>query len=734
MKLLLVRLTIFSLFIVGMTQLSVAQSVAPCGTVPLSEEKTIQLERQMREVLLKQFRTSNSGMTCVPIKVHDIRDDAGTGALDMTMLNRGIANLNYHYATAGIEFFLCGTINTINNSIYYDFDSPEENTLTTVISPRVTNAFNLYLANTVASGGTAVAGYAYFPANSQVSTVCMMDKSYLANSHNGTLVHEYGHHFNLPHTHNGTENGNADANAENVPRSGAGSNCTTRGDFLCDTGADPRGTTTNCVYTGTGLDILGNAYTPPLNNIMSYYPDDCGGLFTTGQYGRITAALTVRQGHSVYNLSCAPTAVTAPSGTTSSQVGNAVLVTWTDNAANESGYLIERSTTSSSAGFSALIMGGVAPNVTTYTDNAIASNTNYWYRVKSSNGNCNTYSNVASVTTGLIYCLPTYIDAPYCSNATISNVTMAGSPGFNNNSTCSGSAYTDYASTISATVVAGSIYAFSITRSAPYNRYLQVYIDFNQDGDFNDTGEKILPDNTVAPAVYSGSLTIPTTALNGNTRMRVIMKNQVTISSACETNMTFGESEDYRLTIVGGALPVGLLYFTGFPANGGVQLNWSTSFEQHNELFVVEKSINGMVFEVLDTLKGKGHSNTLEKYTLLDPAPFPSITYYRIKQVDSDGSYKYYATLSVSLVGEENVLVYPNPAQHVVNISVHALAASWIHYDVMAFTGAVLWSGSFHVHVGENNHPIAIATLTPGMYYVNVKTDSKSSLYRILKQ
>ncbi|MBC7486759.1 MAG: hypothetical protein H7282_08405 [Cytophagaceae bacterium] len=111
---------------------------------------------------------------------------------------------------------------------------------------------------------------------------------------------------------------------------------------------------------------------------MSYYPDQCGGSFTAGQYGRIAAALTVRQGHSAYNLSCAATAVNAPSGLTAVQVGNSITINCVDNATNEIGYLIERSTTSASAGFSAIIMGGVAPDVSTYSDNSISSSTNYW--------------------------------------------------------------------------------------------------------------------------------------------------------------------------------------------------------------------------------------------------------------------------------------------------------------------------------------------------------------------
>jgi hypothetical protein len=80
-------------------------------------------------------------------------------------------------------------------------------------------------------------------------------------------------------------------------------------------------------------------------------------------------------------------------------------LTFTDNSSNETGFIIERSTTSTTEGFVAI--GGVAPNITTYLDQTTTAFTTYYYRVKASNSS-NQYSSVFTITTSLNYCIPTY--------------------------------------------------------------------------------------------------------------------------------------------------------------------------------------------------------------------------------------------------------------------------------------------------------------------------------------
>ncbi|RAJ17049.1 M14 family zinc carboxypeptidase [Olleya aquimaris] len=79
-----------------------------------------------------------------------------------------------------------------------------------------------------------------------------------------------------------------------------------------------------------------------------------------------------------------------------------------------------------------------------------------------------------------------------------------------------------------------------------YNEGVAVWIDFNQDGDFEDAGEQVVSSNP-SQNVVSENITIPLSALTGLTRMRVSMKYNA-VPTSCET-FTYGEVEDYTVNI-----------------------------------------------------------------------------------------------------------------------------------------------------------------------------------------
>ena len=308
-----------------------------CGTAdPTPEQVRYTLE------VIDKANARNTGTTLLPIRIHIVTLDDGTGGISLEDINIGMSYLNYHYLDAGIEYFICD-VNYIASTLHYDFNSSNEDAL---CQPHeVDDAINIFFVNSINNG--AWCGYAYFPSSQDYSLRILMDNDCTTGSDNGTLVHELGHFFALHHTHRGTENGNMHSAAEHVPRSGPQSNCGTDGDLLCDTEADPLGTINNCMYTGGGnsqTDIYGNPYDPPIDNIMSYYSDACGGRFTPNQYTRIANGLTTRLNYTTYDVDgCTPATVTDPSALTSTQTDYTMTVNWTDNASNETGYLIERS-------------------------------------------------------------------------------------------------------------------------------------------------------------------------------------------------------------------------------------------------------------------------------------------------------------------------------------------------------------------------------------------------------
>jgi hypothetical protein len=120
-----------------------------------------------------------------------------------------------------------------------------------------------------------------------------------------------------------------------------------------------------------------------------------------------------------------------------------------------------------------------------------------------------------------------------------------------NNTTTGSGGYANYTS-ISTTVNKGSAYTVTLTptfASTAYTEYFRVYIDYNGDLDFSDAGELVYSSPGTTAAV-SASISIPTTAITGNVRMRVMMKDGA-ITGPCES-FTYGEVEDYTLSIQAG--------------------------------------------------------------------------------------------------------------------------------------------------------------------------------------
>ncbi|WP_460220495.1 M14 family zinc carboxypeptidase [Psychroserpens sp. MEBiC05023] len=111
--------------------------------------------------------------------------------------------------------------------------------------------------------------------------------------------------------------------------------------------------------------------------------------------------------------------------------------------------------------------------------------------------------------------------------------------------------YTDYTN-MSTVLRKGTQYTITITPTwtpTVYNEAYSVWIDYNNDGDFEDAGEQVYTEAPTQATSVSGDFTIPTGAIESKTRMRVSMKWNG-IPDPCET-FQYGEVEDYTVVLVG---------------------------------------------------------------------------------------------------------------------------------------------------------------------------------------
>ena len=110
-------------------------------------------------------------------------------------------------------------------------------------------------------------------------------------------------------------------------------------------------------------------------------------------------------------------------------------------------------------------------------------------------------------------------------------------------------------------------------------------------------------------------------------------------------------------------LPVELMSFLVWPNETNVELTWSTASEVNNDNFIIEKSMDRLIFEPIGMQVGKGNSSEITDYYFMDEYPSSGLSYYRLKQTDFDGKESYSKIESVYFdSGEEfSFNVYPNP-------------------------------------------------------------------------
>lgn len=119
-----------------------------------------------------------------------------------------------------------------------------------------------------------------------------------------------------------------------------------------------------------------------------------------------------------------------------------------------------------------------------------------------------------------------------------------------------------------------------------------------------------------------------------------------------------------------GILPVTLSSFNGAlkPASEQVQLEWTTSAELNNERFIIETSTEGEVFNRIGEIAGAGTTTEAHTYQFTHQTPSAGVNYYRLKQVDFDGTFAYSKVIAVNAGGNDKIFAFPNPVQDQLNI------------------------------------------------------------------
>ena len=212
-----------------------------------------------------------------------------------------------------------------------------------------------------------------------------------------------------------------------------------------------------------------------------------------------------------------------------------------------------------------------------------------------------------------------------------------------------------------------------------------------------------------------------TTAVSGG--YAVTSHNNTTLSSASFTN--FSQSTP-------APLPLTLTSFTGKNMDDQyVALQWTTGMEQNVDHFEVERCLDGIHFRTVLTVKAVGNSRTEQQYTGNDMSPGSGMNYYRLRMVDLDGNFTY-SPIVVVRMGKKSVepLIYPNPVDGAINI----VAGRESMKEVNVYDASGRRSIQMINTTASSTLAIPCDDLAPGIYIVEIRTDTQRYLKKVIKR
>ena len=182
-----------------------------------------------------------------------------------------------------------------------------------------------------------------------------------------------------------------------------------------------------------------------------------------------------------------------------------------------------------------------------------------------------------------------------------------------------------------------------------------------------------------------------------------------------------------NVTIASGApLPVELTRFSATTKSQSVGLSWATASEKNNDRFEVQRSVTGTEFQTIGSVKGQGSTSNAHEYTFEDSRPLPGLLYYRLRQVDSDGTgvYSPVATARVQLA--PIATAYPNPSANTLTLPT---LVGPVGYRIFNSLGQTLLSGQ---SVGDAQ--LDLSQLAKGSFFLEITTESGRAIQRLVRE
>jgi len=156
-----------------------------------------------------------------------------------------------------------------------------------------------------------------------------------------------------------------------------------------------------------------------------------------------------------------------------------------------------------------------------------------------------------------------------------------------------------------------------------------------------------------------------------------------------------------------------------------VILKWITTHETNEQLFLIEKSTDNLVFEPMSSQHGKGVSAFPNTYSFEDTSTQnDGITYYRLTQYDTDGAIVFTQTQKVerTVTPKFEVVLYPNPITEATRLAVNNTNGELIQISIFDLTGQLVYSHQIQSEKGNQEIILPLQDLKTGIYLLTMQS------------
>lgn len=186
--------------------------------------------------------------------------------------------------------------------------------------------------------------------------------------------------------------------------------------------------------------------------------------------------------------------------------------------------------------------------------------------------------------------------------------------------------------------------------------------------------------------------------------------------------------------LVDNPLPVQWINFELNHTKTGVELIWSAIENPQTLEYMIQKSTDAVEFQDLEKIIAEKEIFEINSYQSFDNEVNSNIIYYRIKQIDLDGTISYSSTEAIRIEqARDEITIFPNPTQGDIVLNFYGEENGIADLEVLSIEGKNLMSLQDDYSVGENSLKLELSFLPTGTYIVNLITENTSYSTKIHK-